>query len=741
MARRRGQRRFQAHQARRRQTDAAAEPVTPPRAEADILAELRELCRTPGFAHVVAHVIVRDNFVFYKEEMKPEDMAHLFGFKRLIRTEVATLIGYMIQAGPEVFACEPEDPAALVARVEALLEELHRRMSWAMFGDGLGNFLVAREQPETLREPIFYGGESAFNFQYRDFAIQKYGADNSWLASHRGFTIEDAAALVDACLALTEEQVTTLWRAADPNDPASWSPLQGFIVTKADLMDRSGLDDACAAAALDAFSVSLGENGEFVALNDYNRAVSTPLIALGDDRYAILQHYAPVEALYETPMYWMYADKAYRATAATHRGDFTEAFTHQRLVDVFGAANVHRGLNLDRAKGERIGEIDILVEFGGRLLLVQAKSKRLTIEARRGNELSLRADFKGAIQDAYDQAQLCARALFDPTILITRADGSAVTLRHSPQKIYPICLVADHYPSLVFQTDRFLQKREADKVAQPIVTDIFALDAIAELLDRPVRFIGYCELRDRFGERLIYSHELVLLACHVRQNLWVDDRFGGMMLDDNITGSLEIAMLARRRGIAGEKTPKGPLTAFAGTPFDGMLMRIEERPEPPLVDLAIYMLEASGASISAYNEGVGLITAQSRRDMRQHDFSLAMGGEGLSVHTSFARRREAEERLEAHVEARKYACKADRWFGLFVDPADGLPLVGFVLSFPWAYDPLRAELARELPAASARMPFPRTLDRFQRAKARRTLGRNDPCFCGSGRKYKKCCGV
>lgn len=93
MARRRGQRRFQAHQARRRQTDAAAEPVTPPRAEADILAELRELCRTPGFAHVVAHVIVRDNFVFYKEEMKPEDMAHLFGFKRLIRTEVATLIG------------------------------------------------------------------------------------------------------------------------------------------------------------------------------------------------------------------------------------------------------------------------------------------------------------------------------------------------------------------------------------------------------------------------------------------------------------------------------------------------------------------------------------------------------------------------------------------------------------------------------------------------------------------------
>lgn len=40
---------------------------------------------TRGFAHV----IFRDNLVFYTEEMKPEDMAQLFGFKRLMHTEVA----------------------------------------------------------------------------------------------------------------------------------------------------------------------------------------------------------------------------------------------------------------------------------------------------------------------------------------------------------------------------------------------------------------------------------------------------------------------------------------------------------------------------------------------------------------------------------------------------------------------------------------------------------------------------
>lgn len=28
----------------------------------------------------------------------------------------------------------------------------------------------------------------------------------------------------------------------------------------------------------------------------------------------------------------------------------------------------------------------------------------------------------------------------------------------------------------------------------------------------------------------------------------------------------------------------------------------------------------------------------------------------------------------------------------------------------------------------------------EQAKAQKTIGRNDPCPCGSGQKYKKCCG-
>ncbi|WP_121316977.1 nuclease-related domain-containing protein [Paraburkholderia sp. RAU2J] len=107
----------------------------------------------------------------------------------------------------------------------------------------------------------------------------------------------------------------------------------------------------------------------------------------------------------------MMADKAYQATAAQHRGALTEAFAARRLASVFGMERVHSNVHLAQSKGTTIGEIDVLVVFGDRLIIVQAKSKRLTLEARRGNDGQLRKDFAAAIQDSYDQAWLCAQAI------------------------------------------------------------------------------------------------------------------------------------------------------------------------------------------------------------------------------------------------------------------------------------------------------------------------------------------
>jgi hypothetical protein len=58
-------------------------------------------------------------------------------------------------------------------------------------------------------------------------------------------------------------------------------------------------------------------------------------------------------------------------------------------------------------------------------------------------------------------------------------------------EIYILCVVSDHYPSLHFQTRQFLKYEETDVIQPPLVLDVFALDALTEMLPSPLRFLSY----------------------------------------------------------------------------------------------------------------------------------------------------------------------------------------------------------------------------------------------------------
>lgn len=51
---------------------------------------------------------------------------------------------------------------------------------------------------EVLHEAMFYGAESAYTLQYREFGRKKYAADNAWLLDNRGFSVDQAAKAIDA---------------------------------------------------------------------------------------------------------------------------------------------------------------------------------------------------------------------------------------------------------------------------------------------------------------------------------------------------------------------------------------------------------------------------------------------------------------------------------------------------------------------------------------------------------------
>jgi len=161
-----------------------------PREESQILEDLAALAASPGYAHTVAHICHRDNVIHIQGKLKPSDMDRLFSRERLIRTELTTVIGLMAKKPLDLSLQQPDVLEGYVKRTDTLMHELHEAMSYPMFAAMFEAVKAGAAPPDPwrgpgMREPIFYGTESAYAFQYRDLLPEKYGADDEWMLMNR----------------------------------------------------------------------------------------------------------------------------------------------------------------------------------------------------------------------------------------------------------------------------------------------------------------------------------------------------------------------------------------------------------------------------------------------------------------------------------------------------------------------------------------------------------------------------
>ena len=402
------------------------------RSEQTIFDDLAVLCRPKGFIHAVAYICFRDNSVGFRDEIRAEDLARMHSTSRLIRTEVTTLIGLMMHA-PIVFSLPaPQVLSGYIERSEELLKELHQTMTNA----GVKH-LVPGGNPftigEVLREPIFYASESAYTFQYRDLAPRKYRADAGWLLQNKAIDLEVGREVCRSIADILNVRLIKTLKGLGEKPMAEWTVLPSFSFSCKELADQTNKSMKDVRAIVEAFTIPPGErNITFTSLNAFNAAYAYPFIRKGPDEFVLLQYYGISEAFYETPFYWMCADEAYAPTALRHRGEFTETFAAERLMRVFGFDRVFKNVEILKSKGKTQGEIDALVIFGNRVIVLQAKSKKLTLSARTGNDRKLQSDFKEAVHNAVDQALECAELLGDPSVTLRSKDGRTVPLEQFP---------------------------------------------------------------------------------------------------------------------------------------------------------------------------------------------------------------------------------------------------------------------------------------------------------------------
>jgi hypothetical protein len=597
--------------------------------EQAIFDELGQLCASPGYIQALAFICFNDNFIGIGDELSGQDLLEMHSPDRLIRTELMTLVGLMVKRPIDYALPEPETIQKYIEETHRLLKALHRVIS-SPFLDQITPEKV--KDPtfnpfaygSALREPIFYSGEAAYAFQLRDFAVPKYAADNAWLKQYKGFSINEAHCVVQSFTEVQNRNLTELPATMRQKPPSELSVLEGFSVTPDEIARASGLDMGVVTRVLSAFALPGDDrNGEFRMLHDFNACTATPLIERESGIFILFSHHSLMQSLYESPFYWMMDDPQYKEIASTNRGRFAEGFVRERLVQVFGGKRVFQGVKVLKSKGKESTDIDVLALFGNRAIVVQAKSKKLTLEAKKGNDGQIKSDFKKAVQEAYDQGNEAALALLNPTFQFRDSTGQSLQIR-APREIFIITVLSDPYPALAFQARQFLHYQSTDSVCPPIVTDIFAIDAMTEMLDSPLWLVDYLRRRSGYSDKLHVPDEMTALSFHLKHNLWLEDQYDFVHLTDDISCDLDAAMTVRRDGIPGKRTPEGILTRLAGLTIEGILKQIEAKPEPDTLDFAFTILSCDEETVKKLSEGIDEAGERFKNDGRGHNFSMSL---------------------------------------------------------------------------------------------------------------------
>ncbi|MCP2005982.1 UNVERIFIED_ORG: uncharacterized protein YchJ [Buttiauxella agrestis ATCC 33320] len=689
--------------------------------ESEVFSELESLCTSHGFIHGLALLSCMNNITLYEEEISSEDMQHLYEKERLIRTEISTVAGLLLKSEIKTDYPGVDVLSKLYEDVNTSLAVLHSAMFSAEKDGEYDNAMI--------KESIFYAAESAYDFQYLDMAAEKYSLDDAWFLEEMGFTCADMVSVGRCIESIIGRQVSDFLRRSHGilNDEV----LNAYELPIDLIVTETGLSDSKVKTIIDLFSSTGLSNESFKSMSDFNVFNAKPIILVGN-KYYCFSDYSLAQSIYETPFFWMNDDKKYRPISAQHRGQFVEDYVYRKMTSVFGAENVFKNVYIVNDNNETLGEIDVLVSFSDSVIIYQAKSKKLTIEARKGNGNAIQKDFQGAIQDAYNQGVSCAQLIISGVCLADQ-NFKRFNLNSSVSRCYIVPIISEHYPSLSFQVRQYLNTTITSEIYPPFIMDVFLLDVLTEFLDTPLYFLSYIDRRSTYNMRVFSSHELTVFSLHLKQNLWIDNECDMFMLHDDICADLDIAMLSRRKGVTGKHTPDGILTLHQDGFVRKIIKSLESENHKLAVELGLLFLSLDSDSIEGINQMAKKTVFLSSIDKKHHDFSTVVGDIGFTVHCNYYDKDAAEKQLHGHCIKRKYITKSKKWIGIHVRPKTYDVNYGVMLDFDWEYS---AEVESVITPSRIQNTLVNIDGVMTQAKC---PGRNEPCFCGSGKKYKKCC--
>ncbi|MEO4001721.1 hypothetical protein [Mesorhizobium sp. CAU 1732] len=675
-----------------------------PRDLDSIFSDLRDLAQSDGALHELSSLFYRDWIVAIdvKAGTVADDREKRWSPTKLNNNEFMLLMGLMVQSASDRTHAVVVQDNDFAARADALLREFHDRL----IEDARPNLDdpsdFERKLGVAAREAIYYGADSFYLHQLARFGRDRYRADFEWLIRNSGLSTRPMVEIARYIMDRTSRQMTaTVAMKSERAEITKGDLTNSLLVAKSELAGKFGSNKSNAFVAKFATPVTganLGFTGPFLV----NQANLAPLIDLGEHLYAP-NTYRLFESIYESPFYWMIADKEYRNTAAEHRGAFVERTAANLLRSVFGTDNVHENVSIQPSKKKTAGEADVLVAYGEFVIIVQAKSKRVTLKARAGDEEALAADFQGAVQDPYRQAYEFAELVQAGAECKTK---SGKTLTFAPTvRTFPAVILGDAFPAATFLSNIMLKRSET---IAPVIWDLGVLDCATRILPSPIEFLYYLKCRSDTFDKIHSDSEYIFLGYHLKYKLAVDPEYDGMMLDRDFAAIVDDFMAPQDVGIR----PERPVSILERLeiPFISEIFKSLKTAPPPLAAVVIELCDFSYAALTDIAKAIEATRGEVAAGKQLKAFSIPTESGGLTYVACRNLSRSSRSAAEAIGQKHKYDQKRDRWYVIVDSNATNAPVDALLpLAGKWKEDAKLAEHSRQVDAIFKTRMQPRTV--------------------------------
>ncbi|MFW9995182.1 MAG: hypothetical protein ACFFD4_24305, partial [Candidatus Odinarchaeota archaeon] len=300
-----------------------------------------------------------------------------------------------------------------------------------------------------------------------------------------------------------------------------------FIFAVQEIDDKFGSEKA--SRFLERFSASWGNiNDEYSRPENFNEILSKPLILVDQEKIwipipTLLSQVAYASLHYDftrNPSFESYKDDYNRIS-----GELLEEQVAEVFRKIFPAARILTKYYIGSSSRSMM-EGDVLIEFEGQYIVIECKSKKLTMLAKNGDIDEIKDSFSKAIQAAYNQGQkrrdLLVRERCD--VYDAQARGNVITTFTGVQKadVSIIVVTRESFGPLATDLSHFLEKDESEEY--PWVVNFLDLQNIARFVQSPYEFLLYLKRRVKLQGKAYSADEFVYFGAFFNKGLFIDDK-------------------------------------------------------------------------------------------------------------------------------------------------------------------------------------------------------------------------